>query len=139
MTPQEVTVIGTRMSLSEMEAFLGFTPDILNNELNKLAREICVVRGYFNKTTANKIKFYRLGDVNIEELTNGIEVMVKTLKTGNQWKPDIVFMFRDYKEVQALVNSKYPYGSMNQETRIKYVADFSEAIGDKFRKVNLLE
>ncbi len=126
------------MSVSEMEAYLGFTPDIFNKELNNLAREICVLRGYFNKTTANKIKFYRLWEVNIEELTSGRDVLLKTLKTGNQWKPDIAFMQRDYKEAQALVNSKYPYGSMTQETRIKYVSDFSETMGDKFRRVNLL-
>ena len=138
MKVQQATVIGTRMSESDIAAYLGFKPDTFNREFTQLVKEICVVRGYYNKTISKKIKFYRLPESDIKALTDGPTVMIQVLKTGLNWQLDIAFMFVEFKEAQAVVNSKYPYGKMNDETRSRYVSDISDLLDTKFQKVDLL-
>jgi hypothetical protein len=139
MALQQVTVIGTRMKDAEITSYLGYLPETYNKNFTQLSREVVVARGYFNKSTANKIKFYRLPASDYKRLTDGATVVFDTLKNGKQWTPDIAFMFLDMKEAEETVNKKYPYGEMDDETRAQYVKDISEMLGDKFLKVNLLD
>ena len=135
---QQATVIGTRMSEAEITAYLGYMPEKYNKESTQLSQEICVLRGYFNKTVSKKIKFYRLYETDYQKLTNGQEVMLEILKSGNNWQPDVAYMFLDFIEAQTSVNANYQYGEMDEKTRIQYVHDISEVLGGKFHKVNLL-
>jgi hypothetical protein len=135
---QQATVIGTRMSEAEITAYLGYLPEKYNKELTQLSQEICVIRGYFKMTVAKKIKFYRLPETAYKKLTDGQEVMLETLKSGKKWQPDVAYMFLDFKEAQTSANANYPYGEMNIETRLQYVHDISDFLGDKFHMVNLL-
>ena len=138
MKAQQATVIGSRMSEQDITSYLGFMPDNFNKEFTELFREVCVERGYFNKTVSKKIKFYRLPDSDYEKLTDGQEVLLQVLKNGHEWHPDVAFMFLDFKEAEATVNSKYPYGKMDELTRAQYVRDISEHIGFKLKKIDLL-
>lgn len=134
---KEITVIGTRMSDSEITAYLGYMPDTYNKETSQLLREICVLRGYFNKVTVNKIKFFRIVDLDFKVLTNGPSILLEILRTGANWKPDIALKYLDFKEVESVINSKYPYGKMNNEIRKQYVIDISNLLGNKLLKVEL--
>jgi hypothetical protein len=64
--------------------------------------------------------------------------MLEILKSGNNWQPDIAYMFLDFKEAQTSINANHQYGKMDKETRRKYVNEISDFLGDKFHKVNLL-
>jgi len=139
MIPQQATVIGTRMKDEEISSYLGYLPDNYNKSFTQLAREIAVFRGYFNKSAANKIKFYRLPDYEYKRLTDGALVVFDKLKSGKIWLPDIAFMFLDMKAVEEAVNKKYPYGEMNETMRVQYVKDISEMLDKKYIKVNLLD
>ncbi len=132
------TIIGTRMTIEEIAKYLQSEPMLMNSEITKTIREICVSRGYFNKTTANKIKLYRVVERDIQSLTDGQQVMLEVIKTGNQWLPDIAFLFSDFKSAEQVVNAKYPYGEMDPITRKKYINDLSDELSDKFFKVDLL-
>jgi hypothetical protein len=59
----------------------------------------------------------------LKAFADGKMVMVETLKTGNSWNPDIAFLFSEYKNIEGLVNSKYPFGNMDEATRKKYIGD----------------
>ena len=126
------------MSEAEITAYLGYMPEKYNKESTQLSQEICVLRGYFNKAVSKKIKFYRLYETDYQKLTNGQEVMLEILKSGNNWQPDVAYMFLDFIEAQTSVNANYQYGEMDEKTRIQYVHDISEVLGGKFHKVNLL-
>jgi len=126
------------MSDSEITTYLGYMPETYNKEMSQLLREICVLRGYFNKTTVNKIKFLRIVDSDFKALTNGPSVLLEILRTGANWRPDIALKFLDFKEVETVVNSKYPYGKMNNENRKQYVIDMSNLLGNKLLRVELL-
>ena len=65
------------MSEQDITSYLGFMPDNFNKEFTELFREVCVERGYFNKTVSKKIKFYRLPDSDYEKLTDGQEVLLQ--------------------------------------------------------------
>jgi hypothetical protein len=135
---QQATVIGTRMSEAEITAYLGYLPEKYNKESTQLSQEICILRGYFNKTVAKKIKFYRLPETDYEKFTNVKEVIIGILKSGKNWQPDVAYMFQDFKEAQTSINANHQYGKMDEETRRQYVNEISEFLGDKFYKVNLL-
>jgi hypothetical protein len=137
MNTQEATVIGTRMSEPEIIAFLGLMPQTYNKELTELAREVCLHRGYFNKSIVRKIKFYRLPASDFQMLTDSKNVLLEIIRTGANWKPDVAFLFLDFKGVETVVNSKYSYGKMNDDLRIKYISEISHLLGSKFQKVNL--
>ena len=139
MTPQQATVIGTRMKDDEISSYLGYLPDVYNKGFTQLAREIAVFRGYFNKSAANKIKFYRLPYSDFQRLTDGALVVFDKLKSGKTWVPDIAFMFLDMKAAEEVVNMKYPYGEMNETTRAQYLKDISDMLDNKYIKVNLLD
>ena len=47
-------------------------------------------------------------------------------------------MFLDFKEAEQLVNSKYPHGDMDEQTRLLYVSDMSNELGPRFERVDLL-
>jgi hypothetical protein len=134
----QAVIIGTRMSESAMALYLGHMPQQYNKLMTDLLREICILRNYFNKTDSRKIRFYRITDVSYEALTDGRIVTLEVISTGAQWHPDVAMMFLDYKNAEDMVNSKYPYGTMDQQTRVRYVHDFSKALGDQFKKVDLL-
>jgi hypothetical protein len=138
MNLPDATIIGTRMPIEDISKYLGYTPALMNTEFTKIIREICISRGYLKKTMANKMKLYRIVEHDILSLTDGKMVMVETLKTGNSWNPDIAFLFSEYKNIEGLVNSKYPFGNMDEATRKKYIGDLDIALGDKFFKVDLL-
>ena len=138
MRHQQATVIGTRMKDEEISSYLGYVPEIYSKIFSQLLREIIIIRGYFNKSTANKIKFYRLPESDYKRLTDGATVVFETLKSGKRWAPDIAFMFLDMKAAEEAVNKKYPYGEMNEATRAQYVSEISEMLENKFIKVNLL-
>jgi hypothetical protein len=132
------TIIGTRMPIEDISKYLGYIPGSMNTEFTRIIREICISRGYLKKTMANKMKLYRIVEHDIGSLTDGKQVMLETLKSGNSWNPDIAFLFSDYKNAEVLVNSKYPFGNMDSATRIKYIDDLNQALGDKLFKVDLL-
>ncbi len=136
--PLQAVVIGTRMSDTDIEAYLGFMPQQYNKRLTDLAREISVVRGYFKKTVSKKIKFYRIPGSDRQALTDGKTVIYEVLRKGIKWQPDIAFMFLDFKEAEQLVNSKYPHGDMDEQTRLLYVSDMSNELGPRFERVDLL-
>ena len=127
------------MKDAEISSYLGYLPEIYNKSFTQLAREIAVVRGYFNKSTANKIKFYRLPESDYQRLTDRALVVFETLINGKKWTPDIAFKFLDMKVAEKAVNKKYPYGEMDEKTRAQYVIEISEILDDKFTKVNLLD
>ena len=134
----QAVIIGTRMSEPAMALYLGHMPQQYNKLMTDLLREICVLRNYFNKTDSRKIRFYRITDLSYEDLTDGRIVMQEVLRAGAQWQPDVAVMFLDYKNAEEMVNSRYPYGTMDQQTRVHYVSDFSDALGDHFNKIDLL-
>ncbi len=96
------------------------------------------MRGYFKKTVSKKIKFYRIPGSDRQALTDGKTVMYEVLRKGIKWQPDIAFMFLDFKEAEQLANSKYPYGDMDEQTRLLYVSDMSNELGPRFERVDLL-
>lgn len=137
MTNQSVTIVGTRMTLKAIESYWGHLPGVYNDQISEILRDVCIQRNYFEKSVAKKIKFYRFAEIDFEKLTDSKNFLLDIVAKGKEWAPDVAVQYDEYKNVEAVVNANYPYGEMNAETRCKYIEELSNALGDKFIKINL--
>lgn len=136
LTPHRAMVVGTRMTEAAITKYLDYSPPKYNKETTELFREICILRGYFNKGYVKNIKFYSILEEDIKKI-NGIQISaIEFHKAEKHRQLDVLCLFNDFKEAETTVNANYPYGKMNREMCSQYNQEVSDCLGAKFKKLD---
>jgi len=135
---EPTTIIGTRMDWYAVSKYVGYRASYCDHDMTRLARELCVYRGYLKKTKARTLKLYELPRSAFVSLTDGRTVLMRHLQTGLDWMPDVAFTLRDFKQAEAVARDLYPNAELDQQARALLVETFSNLLDNKFIKVDLL-
>ena len=131
------TIIGTRSSLDEIRIALGYSPFTYNPEVTRVLREIIVLRAYYKKSKANKIRFYLLPIDEFERRTNEHLILLEAIKTGLSWAPDVAFEHKHFLESKHEVDKLFSFGIVDSHDRTKYVSMLSSQLGAKMFKISM--
>ena len=129
--------LGSTLKKAEMNEIVGYSTHTLIKERADLIKEILIRRAFAPIAMIRKLSFYSLPMSQYEKYADKHSQVMLALQHNISINSIVAFTVDNQKDVFTKVNSTFPYGDMNDETRKKYIADLDKEFGDKL--VNLYE